>query len=371
MKLTTVYLMAFVCLLLITWAHAEGPPQSSPRAQAEAAFVSAQKALARGDSDAAESYLKEALTEDPTFTSAIWQLAQIYESRGKLDYTRELMLRGLKQDPQATWAKEKLAALEAKIEQAARSATLDREAAQARKLEKQTVTAPAKEQLVPAPAAEKQPAPVPAEEKPVEAPAVKQPAIASAVKQPVMAAAEGNRAAPAEEGRKTLDKSKGTPSAVSTFFRGGISLLVLAAVLCAFIIDIRRRTKRKDCPLEGDLDILPIVDVVSLVTSNLRTGRLIIESPDTKGEICFDDGTIIHAQCNQLSGKNAFHKLMALRAGRFFYHNQLPKTHRTIKEPLSLLLLSIQPYERGADTAPKDPAARDKTAAKPEKTVVS
>ncbi len=114
---------AAACLLILS-AGTEAQPRSSPRVeagtqsqpdprvQAEALFVQAQKALARGDSETAELFLKEALTQEPAFTSAIWQLAQIYETREKLDYARELLLRGLRQDPQAAWAREKLAQIE-------------------------------------------------------------------------------------------------------------------------------------------------------------------------------------------------------------------------------------------------------------------
>ncbi|MDD3643297.1 MAG: tetratricopeptide repeat protein, partial [Candidatus Krumholzibacteria bacterium] len=86
--------------------------QSSARIEAEQLFIDAQKALARGDDAAAESLLQRSLTRDGTFTSAIWQLAQIHEKRGNLEKARELIIRGLQREPDASWAREKLGRME-------------------------------------------------------------------------------------------------------------------------------------------------------------------------------------------------------------------------------------------------------------------
>ena len=102
---------------------------------------------------------------------------------------------------------------------------------------------------------------------------------------------------------------------------------------------------RRSYPLEGTITVIPILDIVSLVNGNLRTGRLIVVSSDAKGEIYFEKGEIIHARCDGLTGKIAFHKLMDIRSGRFFFHNHLPNVRRTITDPLSLLLLSMKPHE--------------------------
>ena len=96
--------------LIIAAAPALG--QSTARIEAEQLFVDAQKALARGDEASAESLLLKSLKRDGTFTSALWQLAQIYEKRGQLERARELIVRGLQQEPDAVWAREKLDRME-------------------------------------------------------------------------------------------------------------------------------------------------------------------------------------------------------------------------------------------------------------------
>jgi hypothetical protein len=68
-------------------------------------------------------------------------------------------------------------------------------------------------------------------------------------------------------------------------------------------------------------------------------------SSEAKGEIYFEKGEIIHARYDRLTGKIAFHKLVEIRSGRFFFHNHLPNVRRSITDPLSLLLLSMKPHE--------------------------
>ena len=147
------------------------------------------------------------------------------------------------------------------------------------------------------------------------------------------------------EGRKAIDRSKGALATVGHFLFAHLSLVVLGVVLCVLVIDIRRRMTRRSYPLEGTITVIPILDIVSLVNGNLRTGRLIVVSSDAKGEIYFEKGEIIHARCAGLTGKIAFHKLMDIRSGRFFFHNHLPNVRRTVTDPLSLLLLSMKPHE--------------------------
>ena len=145
--------------------------------------------------------------------------------------------------------------------------------------------------------------------------------------------------------RTAVAESRGALSAAARFLLTHLALLLLAAVLCVLVIVIRRKTTRRNYPLEGTITLIPILDIVSLVNANLRTGRLIVASADAKGEIYFEQGEIIHARCDGLTGKTAFYKLMDLRSGRFFFHNHLPNVRRTITDPLSLLLLSMKPHE--------------------------
>ncbi len=412
-----------VAICMIALMLAAGPagaqPDQASRIRAEALFVDAQKALSRGDDAGAERLLKDALTSDPAFTSAIWQLAQIYESRGELDYARELLIRGLRQDPGASWAREKLAQIEgslartilaeargymssgrydlaipklsaylglkpddpaalvamakcqiekgnpktarqyiekaraidpgnaeisslaARMEKSSHDTRLEKLLAEAQIALLDTASAaPDKARIALQTLIEADPANSWAKERLVEL-------NRSEDEETARRETRESKPAPAvvAEGRKAIDRSKGAFSTVGHFILAHLALAVLGAVLCFLAIDIRRRMTRRSYPLEGTITVIPILDIVSLVNGNLRTGRLIVVSADTKGEIYFEKGEIIHARCDGLTGKIAFHKLMDIRSGRFFFHNHLPNVRRTIADPLSLLLLSMKPHE--------------------------
>jgi tetratricopeptide (TPR) repeat protein len=389
----------------------------APRAQAETLFVEAQKALSRGDAALAESILKDALTLDPAFTSAIWQLAQIYESQGKLDYARELLLRGLDQDPDASWARERLAKLEGTIARAlladaraainagefdaaiprlssylgiepddpaalvsmakcqlakgrtktareylARARAIDPDNAELASLTAVMTSGDRKERLEKLLSA----AQIALLDTTAESPAKARAALGALIaedpanswaKERLADLDRPSEAKPARahegpipetvvvRGREAAGRSAGVLDAAGRFVLSHLALVALVAVLSALVIDIRRKAARRAHPLEGTMSLVPVLDIVSLLNANLRTGRLLVVNPDAKGEIFFEKGEIIHATCGPLTGKLAFQKLMDLRSGRFFFHNHLPNVRRTMTEPLSLLLLSMTPHE--------------------------
>jgi tetratricopeptide (TPR) repeat protein len=155
-----------------------------------------------------------------------------------------------------------------------------------------------------------------------------------------------------ETGEKAIDKGieamkdlKGPFTAVGNFLAGHITALVLAVVAVLLVFDIRRRTEQRSYPLQGNLSLIPLLDVVSLLNSNLKTGRLVVVTADTRGEIFFEKGEIIHARWKNDDGKKAFNLLMILRSGTYFFNNHLPSIRHTISEPLSLLLLSLKSTE--------------------------
>jgi Tfp pilus assembly protein PilF len=414
-------LRVMICVIVFTLVAglAAAQQEGASRAQAEALFVDAQKALSRGDDAGAEGLLKDALSSDPAFTSAIWQLAQIYESRGELDYARELLVRGLRQDPGASWAREKLAQIEGSL---ARTILAEARAylssgkydlaipklsaylglrpddpaalvAMAKCHIEKGNTKTARQYIEKARAIDPGNAEVASltarlDKSSLDARIEKLLADAQIALIDTTSAAAGKartalralidadptnswakerlaeldrpvneKAAPREkretgpapvvvaEGRKAVDRSKGALAGVGHLFLAHLSLVVLAAVLCVLAIDVRRRMTRRSYPLEGTITVIPILDIVSLVNGNLRSGRLIVVSAEAKGEIYFEKGEIVHARCDGLTGKLAFHKLMDIRSGRFFFHNHLPNVRRTIADPLSLLLLSMKPHE--------------------------
>ncbi len=417
MKLSVYLFATLVVVTLLAPPLARG--QTAAPSEAESLFIEAQKALARGDQQTAESLLKETLAKNPEFTSAIWQLAQLYEHEGRLDYARELYLRGLSQDPQASWARDKATRIEGALSrqllEQAKGSLEGGDFSQAipilstylgmRPNDPDALVMMAKSQLGQGnvsgareyarkelardPGDREAAAVLDAIEKRERTGRIEQlitnaqvillrlsPANCDSARaalanvldaDPSNAWAKGqladvdrflaereaaNKPRPATKRHAVVAKSEealvetqGILARTGRFCLKHLTLVALAAALALLAIDLRRRLTRRSYPLAGTIDLIPILDVVSLINGNLRSGMLIVVGPRLNGQIYFDKGEIIHARIGKLEGKRAFHALMELRAGRYFFHNQLPKVRRTITDPLSLLLLSMRPGE--------------------------
>ncbi len=401
------------CHLLIALLIVQGiaAAQTTARLQAEKLFVEAQKSLSRGDAESAESLLMKALQKDGRFSSAIWQLAQIYESRGQLAHARELILRGLTLEPEATWAREKLAQLEkaltskllleaeslmskghydlaipklslylgikpydpvplirlgrchlalgnletaneylvqaferdptdsqvtallTEIEERLERGSVEALVERAREIlakyspDRETEARAALEAVL-----SKKPDHTWAREK---------------MREIELLSAEYNRPEKSENAKQSLatsiEKVKTIREPISRAWRivsDRLFMILLAAAIVLLAFNLKRSFERRTYPLQGSLSLVPILDIVSLLNGNLKTGRLIIMCHESRGELFFDKGDIVHARWKQYNGIKAFHAILDQTSGRYMFSNRLPNIRYTISEPLSLLLLS-------------------------------
>jgi hypothetical protein len=154
------------------------------------------------------------------------------------------------------------------------------------------------------------------------------------------------------EAIKTLEEPT---SSIISILRSNILIVLLVVIAVLLWLNLRRKSKSHSYPLQGSMSFMPILDIVSLLNSNLKSGRLMIVSQSSRGEIFFEKGEIIHARMKGWDGKTAFHKIMALRSGRYTFINRLPNIRHTISEPLSLLLLSM----KSGRTEPKKDHGKD------------
>jgi tetratricopeptide (TPR) repeat protein len=409
--------------------------QSLSRIEAERLFVEAQKSLARGDDVKAEDYLMKALKYDDSFTSAVWQLSQIYEKRGQLEYSRELLLRGLQQEPDATWARDKLARMEKTL-----TGKLLAEAESLMSSGKYDLAIPklslylgikpydpvplvqiarchlamnnlesAKEYLVQA--AERDPSNTDVKalldeverrfdraevekalgrartvlatytyetkgqaEKALSDVLALDPENAWAREQlrEIALLEEERKVAPAQEtvarsvgmgvekGVEAIKTLEEPTSRVISVLRSNILIILMVVIAALLGLNLRRRATSRSFPLQGSLSLIPILDIVSLLNSNLKSGMLQIVSQAGRGEVFFEKGEIVHARMKSWDGKSAFHKIMALRSGRYTFNNHLPNVRHTISEPLSLLLLSMRSQDQEKKKTPSRIAARQK-----------
>jgi tetratricopeptide (TPR) repeat protein len=107
-------------------------------------------------------------------------------------------------------------------------------------------------------------------------------------------------------------------------------------------LDAIRRARRPDLPqpadtaeaepaarpsatLLGDLSIISLFDAVQVLENARLTGALIITNPAEQGRVLFNDGRIVGAEAETLSGTDAFRKIVELTSGTFeFKRADLP-----------------------------------------------
>lgn len=405
MTMNKYILLAIIILfMLAVWENSA----ASNRIKAENLFVEAQKKLSSGDDIQAERLLKLSLQNDPSFTSAIWQLSQIYESRGKLEHARELLLRGLEQSPDALWAREKLKKMDKILVQ-----KLFSEAEKLMSMGEYTAALPklslyhgikpydpiplinlarchlalgspqtarnyieqayerdpgnpeinilmkAVERRISENSIRKDKERVAnlvanysgseREEliKALEALLVKEPSNRWArekLEELNLLSEKNKREETLSENNQKEEKDEKAGSSVSfpSINLKHAIVLLLAALIIILAIFIRKRGEGKHYPLQGNLNLIPILDIVSLINSNLKTGWLEVSGERANGKIFFRRGEIIHASYRAHSGREAFHSIMNFDRGRYVFYNHLPKVKRTIDDPLSILLLSLK-----------------------------
>lgn len=74
---------------------------------------------------------------------------------------------------------------------------------------------------------------------------------------------------------------------------------------------------RTDVTFAGNLAFVSIFDGVQVIESNKMTGLLVIKSDLHLGNIAFNEGKIVDAECNGYNGVPAFRQLIEINGGTF------------------------------------------------------
>jgi CheY-like chemotaxis protein len=91
--------------------------------------------------------------------------------------------------------------------------------------------------------------------------------------------------------------------------------------------------------LRGNIEQMPMVDLIQMLNMNRRSGVLAITTTYGAGEIRLAEGEVIDAVYRRLEGEKAFYRLLGERAGRFAFSPGEPATVRRLTAPTSVLLM--------------------------------
>lgn len=78
----------------------------------------------------------------------------------------------------------------------------------------------------------------------------------------------------------------------------------------------------------GQLADISMVELCQMINANQKTGRLNLEFEDRKAMLMFNEGELIYAEINGLTGKEAFYRMLALNSGRFKFIQGITEKER-------------------------------------------
>lgn len=110
--------------------------------------------------------------------------------------------------------------------------------------------------------------------------------------------------------------------------------------------------------LTGNLAYLEVINILKLLSSGSRDGKLILQKEDQReiGEIYLKGGKIVHAVCDTYLGEPAFNELILWRSGKFAFEPDATTNQQTIDKDTQQLLNEgaqfYQAWERIRHTIP-------------------
>lgn len=96
---------------------------------------------------------------------------------------------------------------------------------------------------------------------------------------------------------------------------------------------------RSDASLEGDLQNMPIPNLLQSIAMSKMTGRLAVKSSNSGGEIFFEDGAPVHAVAADAQGDLAILESLTWEDGKFRFFPNERTIERSIRKRLDSLLM--------------------------------
>ncbi len=93
-----------------------------------------------------------------------------------------------------------------------------------------------------------------------------------------------------------------------------------------------KRAEELGSGMVGQLADIPPVELCQMINSIQKTGRLVIESSETEtgAFLVFYEGEILQAVCNEMEGKEAFYRILAMTKGRFKFVQGLTSAEKKL-----------------------------------------
>lgn len=83
------------------------------------------------------------------------------------------------------------------------------------------------------------------------------------------------------------------------------------------LLDERLQSGAPHRPVQGTLEELGVGELLRILAGSQRSGQVVVQTDDAKGELYLEQGRLVHAVCGPLKGREALKKILGLRAGDF------------------------------------------------------
>lgn len=108
-------------------------------------------------------------------------------------------------------------------------------------------------------------------------------------------------------------------------------------------VGLRSRTHRRRRGISGQLENLPLPEIVQVLHMGKRTGCVTLSSGGVQGRIWFHEGDLVHAELDAAQGEPAFYGLMHWTEGEFSIQPGVAATRRTIRnDPMFLVIEGLR-----------------------------
>ena len=100
----------------------------------------------------------------------------------------------------------------------------------------------------------------------------------------------------------------------------------------------------------GQLSDISPVELCQMINANQKTGKLNIESEDQRALVMFNEGELVHVELDQLSGREAFYRILSLDTGRFNFSQGLSAQDKTLDVLGGFMGMLMEGMQRLDDT---------------------
>jgi hypothetical protein len=102
---------------------------------------------------------------------------------------------------------------------------------------------------------------------------------------------------------------------------------------------VRRAAATMPSGISGELDNLPVPEIVQMLCMGEKTASVRITCGDRTGAMWFEKGALVHAECGPAEGEEAFADLAAWPKGTFLIRHEETAPRVSIEsDPMGLLL---------------------------------